>query len=78
MKEQAKAIREELKNELGLTNKDVSIKSDLYAVWVRVKNKDIELNSIKEIVKKYEEIDICKASGEVLSGCNSYVFVEYQ
>jgi len=77
MKEQAKLIRAELKKELGLTSKDVSVKSDLYAVWVRIKNEDIEIEDVKNIAKKYESIDRCERTGEILQGGNSYVFVQY-
>jgi len=77
MKEQAKLIRAELKKELGLTSKDVSVKSDLYAVWVRIKNEDIKIDDVKNIAKKYESIDKCERTGEILQGGNSYVFVQY-
>ena len=77
MKEEAKIIRAELKQKLGLTVKDVSVKSDLYSVWVRIKNKDVNINEVKNIAKKYESFDRCERTGEILQGGNSYVFVEY-
>jgi|GEM_PF-3703976 len=77
MAEQAKTIRTELKKELGLSSRDVSVKSDAYAVWVRVKNKDIKLQDVERIAKKQESIDKCEITGGILQGGNSYVFVEY-
>lgn len=80
-KELAQAIRKELKNN-GFTTKDVSVRvsDSLYdtAVNVKIKNPLAKISDIKKIVNKYEEIEKDQRTGEILSGANIYVFVEYE
>ncbi len=72
--EKAAAIRTFLKNGLGLTNRDVSIKSDHSSISAKVKTvKGAKvLGEIKKAVKSAEHIERCEMTGEILSGCNTY------
>lgn len=78
--EAAKMIRSQLKA-IGLGQKQVSVTSDSYSggssIRVRVKDTTIALSKVKAIAEGQERIDRCHMSGEILSGCNRYVTVEY-
>lgn len=80
-KQIAQEIRQELKK-IGYTSRMVSVSSSsaLYdtAVDVRVKDfETVQINKVREIAKKYEEVDRDERSGEILSGGNTYVHVSY-
>ena len=77
--ELAKEIRSELKKELGLNSRNVSVRCPHYGcIRVEVKNKDTQKHyeAIKAIAKKYEKVDRCESTGEILSGGNTYIFVD--
>lgn len=80
-KELSQAIRKDLKNN-GFISKDISVRvrDSLYdtAVRVTIKNPLIKISDIQNIVNTYEEIDRDQRTGEILAGCNTYVFVEYE
>lgn len=73
-------IKKELK-EAGYSAKDfrVSIKDRLYDTAIRVKIKNPEINrlEVENLLCHWEEIDRDQRSGEILAGCNTYLFVEY-
>jgi hypothetical protein len=80
-KEIAKQIRKELKEKLDLNSKDVSVTSrrSLYDDSIRIRVKKLTaLEPIENIAKEYEEIRYdYSGSGEILAGCNTFIFVEY-
>lgn len=77
--EKVSKLRNELK-ELGYNNRKVSIKLDRgtfeESIWVNVKCETSreEFEKIRSIAKAYEEVDYHK--GELLTGGNTYVFVQ--
>ena len=70
----------ELKKEIRaavpeLGHRDLSVKYDgSYRVKVK---KVVPLSKVEEIAKGEESYSRCEASGEILSGGNTFVFVEY-
>ena len=78
-KEKAMAIRKELKKQLGVTSRQVSVRSrnSGYDEAIDIEIKDLTVNKMKveEIASRYEYIRRCEYSGEILAGGNTYVFV---
>ena len=77
--DEAKIIRTALKKKLGLSNRDVSVKSSSYtAVNVGVKSMKAlgKMKEIEAIGKSQEHIDRDERSGEILMGGNTFIFVE--
>ena len=76
----AKAIREELKA-AGIKARSVSVRSDLYSmgstIRILVKDAGVSLAVVKAIAAKHERIDRDSATGEILSGGNRFIDVEY-
>jgi len=74
--DKTKEIREILKKELGLTNRDVSIK---YSGSIDVKLKTVKalpyMNKIKEVAGKHESYQRDQATQAILRGGNTFVFV---
>jgi hypothetical protein len=79
-KEKTAAIRKELK-EAGYSSRQVGVRGrcSLYDYTIDVIIKDLNVNEsvVKSIAQKFEKIDYCQASGEILAGANDYVFVKY-
>lgn len=81
-KEEAVAIRTALKKELGLSSRDVSVKSSYggmsSSVKVNIKTlKALQLKSkIENIGSGEESYQTDDASGEILGGGNTFIFVE--
>lgn len=77
-KEIAAIVRKWLKDEYGLTNRDVSVKADS-ATSVNINIKSLKalphMKAIEEKGKSHETIYRDHASGEILSGGNTFVFV---
>ena len=75
-----KHINQELKN-AGFDIKKISVRhrwcgySESYDIEILDKNIDIE--KVKEIAYKYKDFDRDEATGEILMGGNTYVFVQY-
>ena len=80
-KELSQLIRRELK-ENGFTSKDVSVRvrSALYdtAVNVTIKNPLVRLSEVREVVKKFSEVDYDERTMEILAGGNVYVHCQYE
>lgn len=78
--ERCKIIREELKKN-GINTKMVSVtgKSCGYSDSITVKIKDLKINKklVDEIAIKQKEVSYCQVSGEILEGCNTYVFIDF-
>ena len=79
VKEKAANIRKELKKQLGVTSRQVSVRSRNagYDEAIDVTIKDLKVNKAKveAIANKYKYISRCEYSGEILAGGNTYVFV---
>ncbi len=76
IKEKAQALRKEIKEELGLTSKQVSVRVDNISINVNIKTL-VNPDKIENLARKYEKIRRCHASGEILQGCNDFVSVEF-
>lgn len=78
----AKEIRQKLKSELDLTSKDVSVTSKSYSMGssidIKVKSaKAVKLiDKIKSFADSKKNVRRCEASGEILSGGNTYISTE--
>ena len=72
----AAEIRSSLKKVLGYTNRQVSVKARDCAVWVKAKVAGLDLQKIYDIAIKYKSVDYCEITGEILSGGNTFVFVD--
>lgn len=74
-KEIAKEIRKELKR---FPYKFSVTAPDVYAVYVEPKEdiKSDDLERIREICLKYENYKVDERTGEILSGGNTYVFLQ--
>ena len=79
-KERSKKIRETLK-EAGYKTSDFSIRS--YdcgysdSSKIHIKNLSIDVSKIRDLLRKFESVDYDVASGEILSGGNTYIIVDY-
>lgn len=78
--ERAALIRAELKAKHKWTSKDVSVRASHYSmgssIEVNIKNPAVPLAAVREVALQHESIDR-DASGEILSGGNRYVHVNY-
>lgn len=75
------AIKKDLKKK-GYTSRQVSVtkRRGGFNVAIRLLIKDmlnVDLDFIDSIVKKYESFDRDERTGEILSGGNTFIFVEY-
>lgn len=78
--ERLQAIRAELKaNGYSSRRVGVAIKYSGYSSSIRVTIKDREIDKaeIERIARKYRDVDYDEATGEILAGGNTYVFVKY-
>lgn len=80
-KELGNAIRKDLKA-AGITSKEVSVRvrDSLYdtAVSIKIKNPKIRKSKVEEITKKYQSVEHDERTYEILSGGNTYIFVDYE
>lgn len=75
---EAKIIREELKKELGLNRTKVGVRSPHYgSLVISIHDPSVDFAEVEKIAKRQESIDRCHASGEILSGGNTFVSVNY-
>lgn len=79
-KERSAAIRAEIKK-LGYNSRQVSVRSRIcgYSDETRIEVKDLscDIKAIEKACMKFESIDYDQYSGEILSGGNTYIFVQY-
>lgn len=62
---------------IGITSKQVSCRSNCSSIRCSVKDLSIDLEVVKSIAMEYQKIDRCEYSGDILSGGNLFVFVDY-
>lgn len=74
--ERLAAIRKELK-EHGYNNRRVGVTYDGYAIRLTIKELAIEMKEIESIAMKYESYSRDERTGEILSGGNTFVIVNY-
>lgn len=76
----AAAIRSELKAR-GWNARAVSVRADRYSmgatIYVTVKRSDVPISTVRTIAQAQERVDRCERTGEILSGGNIFVRVEY-
>lgn len=75
-KERLAAIRKELK-EHGYNNRRVGVSYDGYAIRLKIKELAIDKKEIENIAMKYENYSRDERTGEILSGGNTFVIVDY-
>lgn len=74
----AKNIRAALKSELGLSAKQVSVTtSTTGSVRVVIKDRWVSKKKVAPIAERFESVSRCSATGEILQGGNTFVFVSY-
>lgn len=71
----AKVLRKELKEVLNLNNRKVSVTADYHSINVTLKDENADIEKVREIAVKYEDIDRCPRTYEVLQGGNTFVHV---
>ncbi len=80
IKEKCAAMRAELKK-LGYNSKQVSVRGGYcgYSDRAEITIKDMKADrkAIENVCKKFQSIDYDSASGEILEGGNTYIFVKY-
>lgn len=78
--DRAAQIRATLKQK-GITSKQVSVRADYFSmgseIRVIVKDPAVKLREVRQIAEAHKRIDYCQITGEILSGCNRYVTVDY-
>lgn len=73
---ETKIIRQALRS-IGYNARKVSVRSPYYgSITFTIRDASVDRKAIEEFAKQYEEIDRCEASGEILSGGNTFVHVE--
>lgn len=75
-KQKAAEIRNQLKT-LGYTSRDVSVRSDHSSLDITIRRSGLNVKAIRDIAESFENIRRCEASGEILSGGNTYVFIRF-
>lgn len=76
---ETKTIRAEIKNQLGFTNRQVSVieQKGYYDACINVNIKSVDaikqLDEISKIVYGFENVSYDQVSGEILAGGNTYV-----
>ena len=74
--ERVVAIIQALK-EHGYNNRKVGVRYDGYAIWLTIKDLAIDIKEIEQLAKGYESYERDEFTGEILSGGNTFVFVNY-
>lgn len=77
-KEKAQAIRTALKAK-GWNARHVSVRcSRGSAIYVTIRNAAVPRDEVTVIAKDHESIDRCPITHDILSGGNTFIFVEYE
>lgn len=75
-----KEIRAEIVNAFkskGWNNRKIGLSVDYSSIHATVKDISIPLKEVEDVLRSYESIDYDYASGEILCGANTFVFVRY-
>lgn len=78
----AARIRVDLKT-LGVTARQVSVKSDSFSggssIRIVIRDLDVPASVVKTVCAHHnaERIDRCEFSGDILSGCNRYLSIDF-
>lgn len=72
----AQNLRAELKA-AGYKPSAISVRSRHGSLNITIKDKTIALDKVQEIANGFSNVRRCEASGEILSGGNTFVFVQY-
>lgn len=79
-KEAGATVRKALKA-AGFATRDISVRvrdaGYNTSVRVTVKNPRISLKAVEQVTRQFSEVDRDERTGEILQGCNVYVFTEY-
>lgn len=74
----ATEIKKLLKSEMGIDSKLVRSRLDSTSLNVELKSYAFNAQAVRAFLQeKFEDIDYCKYSGEILQGGNFFVFVNY-
>lgn len=80
LKEATATIRKALKA-MGYSSRDISVRGESYSmgssITVTVKVRGVDLKAIKAVAEQAQRIDRCEITGEILSGGNRFVEVDY-
>lgn len=77
LKDKAKLLRKDLKDNLGYTAKQVNVRMSAgTALNVTIKDYNVDVAAVTKEAFKYEEISYDEISGEILAGGNDFIFVE--
>jgi hypothetical protein len=77
MKIETKEIKKELAKAFNTKFNDFSVTNPTYSsINIDIKTL-VSKSAVKKITSRYEKIDRCEATGEILSGGNTFVFVNY-
>lgn len=71
----ATQIREAIKARTGHGAKDVSVRTDHGSFRVQIMSADVDFEAVKDIAQGFESIRRDERSGDILKGCNTFVFV---
>tara|TARA_R110002020_G_scaffold90534_30_gene220532 strand:+ start:2404 stop:2667 length:264 start_codon:yes stop_codon:yes gene_type:complete len=81
VKELAKQIRQDIKKHLGYSSRQVSVRGEYCGhsecVRITAKSLDIPLEPLEQLTAKHESFQRDYATGEILSGGNTYIDVSY-
>lgn len=74
---ETREIKKELAKALNVKFNDFSVTQPRYSsIQIDIKTL-VSKSAVKAIAQKYEKIDRCEATGEILAGGNTFVFVDY-
>lgn len=74
--DKAKEMRKEIKNQLGYTARQVSVKKTSYeSICVTVKDYKVNFNEVEKIANQFEDVSYDEFTGEILLGGNTYIDV---
>ena len=77
MRIETKEIKKELAKALNVKFNDFSVTQPRYSsIQIDIKTL-VSRSAVKVIVQKYEKINRCEATDEILLGGNTFVFVDY-
>ena len=69
-------LKKEIVKTLGISPKKISVRYD-GAYRIALKCWDIPKEEVQKVAQSKEKISRCEATGDILSGGNTFVFVEY-